>query len=184
MRALHLTTAFFLMWSLFPGCSLVDPVDDMALFQTPPIQTDQQVYAVVLDTTLNVDALVLSIPVSYTNPTHKTVYFVKCGYQQPAPVLQKYEGGEWTNALGEVCPLVLTPPVEVTPGETYTQTVLMWSSLRSNSYPQFAVEEIPGTYRLVYRIYETWTPERDEPDLGKLFPLEARISNEFQITED
>ena len=172
------------MWSLFPGCSLVDPVDDMALFQTPPIQTDQQVYAVVLDTTLNVDTLVLSIPVSYTNPTHKTVYFVKCGYQQPAPVLQKYEGENWTNALGKVCDLVLTPPVEVEPGETYTQTVVLWSWLYPNLYPQFSVEEIPGTYRLVYRIYETWDPKRDEPGLGKLFPLEGRISNEFQLTED
>lgn len=170
------------MWSLFPGCSLVDPVDYMALFQTPPIQTDQQVYAVALDSTLN--SLVLTIPVSYTNPTHKTVYFAMCGYQQPAPVLQKYERGEWTNALAKVCDLVLTPPVEVEPGETYTQTVVMWSSLRSNSYPQFGVEEIPGTYRLVYRIYETWDPKRDEPGLGKLFPLEGRISNEFQLTED
>ena len=121
---------------------------------------------------------------SYTNPTDKTIYFVKCGYQQPAPVLQKYEGGEWINALGKVCDLILTPPVEVEPGETYTQTVVMWSSLRPNTYPSFGVEEIPGTYRLVYRIYETWDPERDEPGLGELFPLDGRISNEFQLTQD
>ena len=182
MRALHLTTALFLVWSLFSGCSSVDPVDDPVLFQTPPIQTDHQVYTVALNSTLN--SLVLTIPVSYTNPTDKTVYFVKCGHQPPAPVLQKQEGEDWTNALGKVCRLILTPPVEVKPGETYTQTIFFESSLRSNTYPRFSVEEIPGTYRLVYRIYETWAPFRDEPGLGKLFPLEARISNEFQITED
>ena len=179
MRRLSVAMAFCLVGSIALRCSSVETA-------TPPqistIQTDQQVYAVTLDSALN--ALVLTIPLSYTNPTNKTVYFAKCGHQPPAPVLQKYENEEWTNALGKVCRLILTPPVEVEPGETYVQTVSLASSLRPNTEPRFSVKEIPGTYRLIYRIYETWEPYGEGPGLGKLLPIEARVSNEFEVTKD
>ena len=133
----------------------------------------------VLDDEIN--ALVVSMRVSYTNPTGSTTYLPKCGKEKPVPVLQKLDGTEWINAWGPVCQSILVPPIRVEPGKTYTQAVVLRSSLYPNMYPRFSVNEISGTYRLLYRIYETVESRRYGNDM---VPLAARISNTFQITED
>jgi hypothetical protein len=49
-----------------------------------------------------------------------------------------------------------------------------------NTYPQFELDEVPGTYRLVWGNFDTWVP--GDGARGPL-PLAARVSNEFQLTE-
>jgi hypothetical protein len=42
---------------------------------------------------------------------------------------------------------------------------------------------VPGTYRLVWTAYATWTPSGPEPGLGRELPLADRVSNEFEVIE-
>ncbi len=138
----------------------------------------------VLDDEIN--ALVVSMRVSYTNPTGSTAYLRKCSNEKPIPVLQKLDSTGWINALEPVCYTRLVPPIRVEPRKTYTQAVALQSSLYPNTYPRFSVNEISGTYRLLYEIYETMEVYGDDQfgPLKNMVPLAARISNTFQITED
>ncbi len=145
------------------------------------IQTDQETYALVLDDEIN--ALVLSMRVSYTNPSSRTTYLPKCGKEKPVPVLQKLDSTGWINALSPVCPMILLPPIRVEPRQTYTQAVVLQSSLFP-IYPRLSVNEISGTYRLLYKIYETGSRDGQLGDPNIMVPLAARVSNTFQITED
>lgn len=143
-----------------------------------PIQTDSTVYH--LRTTEN--AHELTIRLNYTNPTGSPVYIPTCHTPHP-PVLEKWQGDKWVTAYSPVVLLCLGPPVVIGAGEVYAYTYRVSASRRPNTLPRFAVAEIPGTYRLVWHILDTWTPQGSEPGLGRELPLEQRVSNTFRIAK-
>lgn len=176
----------------FSGCSVLDSGGD-DLNVKPRFHTDRMAYTAMYyshNDSPSPLGVVLTVDVSYTNKTRRSVYMSKCGRQPPAPVLQKRDAPnneeEWTNAVGKICTAVLVHPVEVKPGETYTQTVKLWGSLVPNVVPHFSVpfEKILGDYRLVYKVYKSITVSDGYlVSLDDLAPLEERISNTFQIIE-
>jgi hypothetical protein len=142
----------------------------------PAIQTDRQVY----ELEPHLDSLRLDIAASYTNTTGQTVYPARCGFEPPDFYLEKRSGDAWVLAYAPVCLAVLIDePFEVAANETYTTTLTLLHPHDPNTYPRFEVDELLGTYRLVYRIYRTWEP--DGPELGELLPKELSVSNEFVV---
>ena len=143
-----------------------------------PIQTDSVVYHV--RTTASSYEMVMDL--RYTNPTRGRVYISTCHTPHP-PVLEKWEGGEWVTAYAPVVLLCLGPPVVIERGERYRYTYRIMAARRPNAAPRWSVAEIPGTYRLEWHLLGTWTPDGSEPGLGKLLPIEQRISNTFRIEQ-
>lgn len=144
----------------------------------PPIRTHREAYALEATPT----SYRVEVTATYTNRTGGTVYLQKCGHTPPAFMLQKEVGGEWVDAWRQACALVLVPPVEIAPGESYTTTALVHAARTPNAFPRFEVEEVPGTYRLVFHMLRTWDPDGSSPGLGEPLPLEARVSNPFRLT--
>jgi hypothetical protein len=141
-----------------------------------PIRTDSAVYHV----RTTAYAYELTIGLTYTNPSGETAYISTCKAPDP-PVLEKWEDGKWVTAFAPVVLMCLGPPVVIGAGERYAYTYHVLASHRPDTYPQFEVAEIPGTYRLVWRILGTWTPDGGQPGPGEELPLESRISNSFRI---
>lgn len=89
-------------------------------------------------------------------------------------------GGDWVHAWGAVVDLCLSPPIEIGPGATYTDTLEVFAGHPDgDTRPRFAVDDVEGVYRLV------WTPvhdyEQDRPGFGDALPLEDRVSNRFRL---
>jgi len=145
-----------------------------------PIQTDRPVYALGPGPSGGVE---VTIGLRYENATGGPAYIPTCHGVHP-PELQKRVGSSWVTVYSPVVLLCLGPPVVVQPGGVYTYAYRVVAYPRGGDmYPQFELDETPGTYRLAWGIYETWTPDGPEPGLGRLLPLAARVSNEFQLTE-
>lgn len=144
----------------------------------PPVRTERETYALEATPT----SYRVEVTATYTNRTGGTVYLQKCGHTPPAFTLQKEVGGEWVDAWRQACALVLVPPVEIPPGESYTTTARIHAARTPNALPRFEVEEVPGTYRLVFQMLRTWDPHGSRPGLDPPLPLEARVSNPFRIT--
>ena len=144
-----------------------------------PIQTDRAEYTLSFTPQL----AELSIGVRYVNRTGGRVYLETCHTPHP-PVLEKRVGSEWVVAYRPAVLRCLGQPVVIRAGETYDYTFKVVAGRPgTNNFPQFEVAEIPGTYRLVWGLLDTWNPDGPGPGLGRLLPLEQRVSNEFQIRE-
>ncbi len=143
------------------------------------IRTDQLIYhaEIVNDSR---PAVQLTIETEYTNTTDNTVYLIGC-HQPSAPQLQKYKDGEWVTVYSPVENECLSPPWEISPGETYRDTYQVYGYLPGyNAAPTFDAT-IPGRYRLVRDIYQELSDPVNE---AELLPLSERISNEFKIIND
>ena len=155
---------------------LVEPSAEATILADAPIQTDSSVYHV--RTTEYFHEIVMNL--SYANPTGGKVYIPTCHGPHP-PALQKRVGEQWVTAYAPVVLLCLGPPVIIEPGETYRYNYRVMAAHRPNTVPRFEVDEIPGTYRLVWHMLGTWTPNGPEAGLGEELPLEQRVSNTFRI---
>jgi hypothetical protein len=174
------TAAALLTAALTSACGSADLLgfgnDRPSDIEGAPIRTDSAVYHV----RTTEDSHELTIEVTYTNPTGSTVYIPTCHSPHP-PVLEKWQEDTWVTAYAPVVPLCLGAPVVIADGDVYAYTYRISAARSANWYPRFEVPEIPGTYRLVWRILGTWTPDGPEPGLGRELPLEQRVSNTFEI---
>jgi hypothetical protein len=151
--------------------------DALGPVPTTPLRTDSSVYHVRTAS----HGYELTIGVSYTNPTRGNVYIPTCHTPHP-PVLQKLENGSWVTAYVPVVLMCLGPPVIIGSGRTYEFTYRIWAGFHgTNNYPQFEVREIPGTYRLVWQMLRTWTPNGPNPGLGEPLPVELSTSDPFEL---
>ena len=140
-----------------------------------PIQTGKSTYVVEQDGPF----LRTEIPFEYLNRTGGPVYVPKCQETYP-PVLEKQVEGEWIVAYAPVVLLCWEPPVVIGAGERYRSTFRMLAARPgTRAEPTFRVEQIPGTYRLVWSLYRTVLPMQ----MADPLPREQRISNEFALTE-
>jgi len=145
--------------------------------ENPPLRTDRDEY--VARTADGVTTLTIGF--RYTNPTNGETYLSGCRGVHP-PWLEKWEGGRWVLAYSPTALHCLDEPVVVPAGGTFDYALEVWAAPRgSNTYPQLEVAEIAGTYRLVWRVFETWTAHSGTPGLGREAPLAQRVSNTFRI---
>lgn len=144
-----------------------------------PIQTDRLEYRV----RRTGQGQEVNIPFTYTNETGRTVYVVNCNGQAP-PYLEKQVDGQWVLAWAPVVPSCLSHPIEIRPGATYTDTLRVFAGRpKSNTYPQFVVERVTGTYRLVWSgLVHDYDANRSQ-GFGEPVPEAGRISNSFLLKE-
>jgi hypothetical protein len=120
------------------------------------------------------------IDFSFTNVTSRTISLLNChgGF---ALRLEKDVDGAWVPAWHPVLFLCLSPPIVIPPGEAHEHVVHVFGGdPESNAYPQFQMEEIDGTYRLVITS-AYWDYDHSGPDWGEAPPLELRVSGPFEI---
>lgn len=124
----------------------------------------------------------LHIPFTYQNRTGRTVYPARCGEHPPNFILEKWVEGRWIRAYEPVCALILIPePVAVGPGEAHTDTLMLHTAPNFRR-SVFQVDDIPGTYRAVLKVYRTWDvhdPSAAKP--GELLPEQQTTSHSFQL---
>lgn len=141
-----------------------------------PIRTDRSRYTI----RETEERFEVEIPFSYTNRTGETVYVINCRGIAP-PTLEKWEDGAWIRAWSPAVPLCLSPPIEIAPGQTYTNTLQVVAGRPgTNVAPTFEVEDIDGTYRLVWHglVHDY---DQDRQGFGEPLPLDERVSNTFQL---
>lgn len=173
-RRLPITIA--LATTLLAGCERLPLETAGATLEGPPLETGASTY-----TLASSDQLLMGeIDFRFTNRSERTISLLNClgGW---ALALEKQVGGEWVRAWSGVRLGCLSPPIEIGAGEAREDTLRVFAGQRgTNTYPQFAVEEIEGTYRLVLGD-AFWNYDHDGPPWGTTVPLEFRVSAPFQI---
>jgi len=125
----------------------------------------------------------LEIALTFTNPTGGPVNIPSC-HEPYAPLLEKLVGDAWVTAYAPPQLLCLGVPVVVPAGGTLPYRFRIEGFPRgSNSFPQFEVQDVPGTYRLVWHIFEGDGSGYATGGPAAELPLEQRVSNTFRITE-
>lgn len=129
------------------------------------------------------DSVSGSVVATYTNRTSAPVYLGRCGTSRhPGVVLDKEIEGAWSLSYDPVCAMIGAPPLEVRPGESRTDTLPLWDYRLPHSYPNFKSPEIPGTYRIVYEVYDCCsTPPGGGVRFGPPLPREGQVSEAFRI---
>jgi hypothetical protein len=144
-----------------------------------PIQTDRAEY--VADRAEG--GVQVDIPFRFTNPTRGPVNLPTCHGVHP-PTLEKLVEMSWVRAYSPIVLQCLGPPFVVARGASYDYTLRLQTYRRgSNTYPQFELEIVPGTYRLVWTVFEGDGSRYATSGPGPLLPTEQRVSNSFRITE-
>lgn len=124
----------------------------------------------------------LEIPFTFRNHTGRTIYVVNCNGLAP-PVLEKREGERWVVAYVPAVPACLSPAIEIRDHETYHGTVHVQAWLPASLHrPKFEVDELEGTYRLVWHgVLYDFDPNRYP--FGEEVELELRTGEEFFIDD-
>jgi hypothetical protein len=154
---------------------------------TQLVRTHQRVYRA----TVTPAAVDFTVVVTLTNRTRDTLFVHPCQQHPLFPPVVRLErrtgDGEWRTVWGPACfQVLLLEPPRVAPGQSRTDTVRVFGSLKPNEYPGFPAGPVAGTYRLVYGdVYRTWyANRRPRPrSLGELLPDSLLVSNEFAVVQ-
>ena len=143
-----------------------------------PIETDRTVYAV--DDTAGLARLTINM--TYHNTTGKDVYLPTCRGPQP-PRLQKEVNGNWVVAFAPNVLACEGVPITVRAGDSYDYTFRILAGMPGTNYaPRFAVSEIPGTYRILWEIFNGTSGDARRPATTRdPLPLDQQISNTFRL---
>lgn len=142
----------------------------------PAIRTDAAAYEV----DAGPEAWSVEIPYTFTNRTDAAVYLAHCNDAVELR-LDRWHDGDWVEVWSPKMPLCLSVPVPIEAGETFPDTVhFVAGRPGSDVWPQLPVDDIDGTYRLVWTgivaDYETTTG-------GVTVPLAHRTSNPFELRD-
>jgi hypothetical protein len=142
------------------------------------IETDRTVYAV--DDTAGLARL--TIHMTYRNTTGKDVYLPTCRGPQP-PRLQKQVDGNWVIAFAPNVLACEGVPITVRAGDSYEYTFRILAGMPGTNYaPRFAVSEIPGTYRVLWEIFQSASGNLRGPSTTRdPLPLDQEVSNTFRL---
>jgi hypothetical protein len=121
----------------------------------------------------------------FVNVTPRTISLVNC-HGAYGLSLEKWLDGQWVRAYTPVLPMCLSGPIEIRPGTAHERRFELFAGPRgSNLYPQFEVEPVAGTYRLVIEAaYWNYDHRATGGNWGTPVPLEDRVSDPFEIRTD
>jgi hypothetical protein len=101
------------------------------------------------------------------------------GASRPSFYLEKRINEKWIPGYAPNCQAIhICEPFYVASGAVYTDTLTIHTAPNFRR-SVFKVEEVPGTYWLVYEMYRNRGPDDRG---GEVLPKEASISNEFRST--
>lgn len=121
-----------------------------------------------------------SIRYVFTNTTGRTVSLLNCNGQY-ALRLEQRQGTEWVSAWSPPVQECLSPPIHIAPGASLQGEIEVFAGRPgSNIYPQFAVPQIDGIYRLVIES-AFFDYDHSGPPWGDVLPIGQRISSPFEI---
>ena len=102
--------------------------------------------------------ITFEVPVTYTNTTDETAYFGGCARPDP-PSVQKRVDGDWVLAYNPIVQLCLSTPLPIAPGESLEYVLHAAAAVPgTRAGPEWRVGEVPGTYRLLWRVEERGEP--------------------------
>lgn len=166
---------FIIAVLIFTGCSnLTDSSDVPKSF----LQTKQSEYTPTINE--ETDVISFNIGTTFTNFRDDSVFITNCkgGFSFE---LQKRVDGEWETALSPINLMCLSPPIKIAAGSTFNRILQFSGGLsRSELLPKFQVEDIEGTYRLVWMDVLSSFDANAQP-FGEQIPFEQRVSNTFKI---
>ena len=120
------------------------------------------------------------IDFTYLNAAADTVYLVHCN-DHILMDLEKFVEGDWVPAWYGETNSCLSEPIEIDPGATFARQLDITGMFPSDpSFNSFLVEELEGTYRLVWR-QPRYHFDGVGPGLGDTLALADRRSNEFRL---
>jgi hypothetical protein len=153
-----------------PGSAQPGSAQDDEKPAEAPIQTDKKAYKV----TFTKRSVKFAINYSYVNHTGGVVFLPSC--KKPyRPSLEKKVEGRWTPVVDSIGLECGGSPVRIGPGKTYRGSFDVEAFLPGNNLrPELKIDvnELDGLYRLVHVF----------SGQNRIFPLEDRVSNEFNLT--
>jgi hypothetical protein len=174
--------ALFLAACVGAGTGPGGDQENSQLNRAPLIKTERTSYTAQRGEKRNPDGALygryvrILIRLRYTNSTDGPIYLPTCNGINP-PLMQKKEGHRWVIAYAPIVQACLGPPEIIQPGKTFEYDYEVEGyEPGGRVMPQFNTE-VPGTYRLVWDAYKTWS----ENGAGLQLPLPNRLSNEFEV---
>ncbi|ARA93983.1 MAG: hypothetical protein D6685_00565 [Bacteroidetes bacterium] len=151
------------------GCSMFSPDDAAGLLSDEaPVQVEIAYHP---------EGPSFILKATYTNRTGNPVYFTETTARTGPLMLEKQINGTWSLAYAPFTQLIMRPPQIIQPDSSLTMETPIYVPHLTDGVQGF-VEEVPGTYRLVLGLYESWNQMRYD---GRLLPKEARVSHAFEI---
>lgn len=150
----------------------------MAYPTTEPIRTDSPIYTV-----SEANGLAhLTIRLTYRNSTGGPVYLPMCQGPQP-PRLQKQVGDKWVIAFQPNVLACEETPLKIANNTTYEYVFQVIAGMPGTNYlPRFAVNEVPGTYRVLWEVFHGAAGEPSHPVITRAqLPTDEEVSNTFQL---
>ena len=141
----------------------------------PLIQTDARSY----ELTVGPDWYSVNVPYTFDNRTGGAVYLVNCqgGFRQN---LQRWDGKQWVDAWSPVLLACLSEPIVIAAGASFADALAVWGGAPSSNFsPRFEPEYPSGTYRVVW--HDALSTYQDRVPFGEPIPLDARVSNTFEL---
>ena len=114
------------------------------------------------------------------NSSPETISLLNCNGAYGV-VLERRVGTDWVTAWAPVLPLCLGKPIEIPPGGLLQDTIKVFAGRRgSMTHPQFAMDQLEGTYRMVVTS-AYWHYDHDGPPWGDAVPSRVMTSNPFRL---
>lgn len=120
------------------------------------------------------------LDVTIENASPETISLLNCNGAYGV-VLEKRVGRRWVQTWAPFLPGCLSRPIEILPGGMLRDTIRVFAGARGGpTYPQFATDQVEGTYRLVV-VSAYWHYDGDGPPWGAAVPRRAMTSNAFRL---
>ncbi|MES3629338.1 MAG: hypothetical protein PPP56_04140 [Longimonas sp.] len=136
-------TGSILCLVLLAGCDLFGANDGSV-----SLQTEQDTYAVAIDSKQNSNQVQGSLSYALANASLQSVAFSKCGEGAfPPPKLQFKDDGTWTDAYEQFYILIKCPDQEVMPQDTYRGAFELRVPV-----DDWVPHTVEGTYRMAWTV--------------------------------
>jgi hypothetical protein len=144
----HTLTLALTLAVLSAGCTPMPPAGADAAGDEWPFATGRSEYRAAQ----HAGEWAVDIDFTFINTTERTLYVPVCRQPHP-PALEKLEGTAWVPAYSPAVLLCWEAPLEIAPGGAFTDTLHVRAGVAGGDvHPQLEVDEIAGTYRLVWSV--------------------------------
>lgn len=154
--------------------------DSSASAHTPADGSPMQTTATVYRLRSHPAGVAADIVYTYTNSSGAPVYLINCN-GDVSPSFQRERDGKWENAWGPGTNACLSPPVVISAGDTYRDTLQMVVAEQDGEFYNEIISADSGRrYRLIWHQALSSFDDNARP-FGPDLPIEQRVSNPFVL---